>query len=160
FEVRDWEIPIERLDVDAYTIPTSSPEADGTFAWNQTTIVVVHAEAAGVRSLGYSYADVATATLVDRTLRKQVIGRNAMSVPSVWAAMGAEIRNLGRPGIASMAIAAVDNALWDLKARLLEMPLVELFGRMRDSIPVYGSGGFTSYSIPQLQEQLGGWARD
>jgi L-alanine-DL-glutamate epimerase-like enolase superfamily enzyme len=56
-----------------------------------------------------------------------------------------------------MAIAAVDVALWDLKAQLLDIPLVKLLGSARDSIDVYGSGGFTSYSISQLQKQLGEW---
>lgn len=68
------------------------------------------------------------------------------------------IRNLGRPGISSMAISAVDIALWDLKAKLLHLPLVKLLGAVRASIPVYGSGGFTSYSDDQLQRQLGRWA--
>jgi L-alanine-DL-glutamate epimerase-like enolase superfamily enzyme len=67
------------------------------------------------------------------------------------------IRNLGRPGISSMGISAVDIALWDLKARLLEVPLVSLLGRVRDHVPVYGSGGFTSYSHARLEEQLRGW---
>ena len=65
------------------------------------------------------------------------------------------IRNLGRPGVSSMAISAVDTALWDLKARLLDLPLVTLLGASRDAVPVYGSGGFTSYSVEQLQSQLG-----
>jgi L-alanine-DL-glutamate epimerase-like enolase superfamily enzyme len=56
-----------------------------------------------------------------------------------------------------MAIAAVDAALWDLKARLLEVPLVTLLGAAQDAVPVYGSGGFTSYSIDRLQRQLAGW---
>ena len=86
-----------------------------------------------------------------------VQGRDAMDVPGAWSAMAAAIRNLGRPGIASMAISAVDAALWDLKARLLELPLVTLLGAARDAGAVYGSGGFTSYSIEQLHEQLGGW---
>ena len=59
--------------------------------------------------------------------------------------MVAAIRNLGRPGISSMAIAAVDNALWDLKARILDLPLVSLLGQVRTAVPIYGSGGFTSY---------------
>jgi L-alanine-DL-glutamate epimerase-like enolase superfamily enzyme len=68
------------------------------------------------------------------------------------------VRNLGRPGIASMAISAVDAALWDLKARLLDVALVRLLGAVREAAPVYGSGGFTSYSDQQLRDQLGGWA--
>ncbi len=56
-----------------------------------------------------------------------------------------------------MAISAVDSALWDLKARLLDLPLANLLGSVRESVPIYGSGGFTSYSMEQLQRQLEGW---
>src|SRR3546814_6242888 len=74
--------------------------------------------------------------------------------------MNAALRNLGRPGLGLMAIAAVDIALWDIKARLLGISLARLFGRARESVPVYGSGGFTNYDDAQLKTQLGGWARD
>jgi L-alanine-DL-glutamate epimerase-like enolase superfamily enzyme len=151
---------IERIDVSAYTVPTDSPESDGTYAWDKTTIVIVEASAGSKRGLGYTYADVATARLIQEMLAKVVIGRDAMSVPGCWLAMVEAIRNLGRPGIASMAIAAVDAALWDLKARLLDLPLVTLLGAVRECAPVYGSGGFTSYSREQLQKQLGGWVAE
>ena len=68
------------------------------------------------------------------------------------------IRNLGETGIAMMAVSAIDNALWDLRARLVDLPLVSLLGQVRSAIPVYGSGGFTSYSDEQLSTQLGNWA--
>jgi L-alanine-DL-glutamate epimerase-like enolase superfamily enzyme len=151
-------VPIERLDVSAYTIPTNAPESDGTYVWDKTTLVVVEASGAGKRGLGYTYADVSTATLIKKMLVDVVCGRDAMAVPGCWLAMVEAIRNLGRPGISSMAISAVDSALWDLKARLLDVPLVTLLGAVRESAPVYGSGGFTSYSREQLQRQLGGWA--
>jgi L-alanine-DL-glutamate epimerase-like enolase superfamily enzyme len=151
------DTPIEQLTVSAYTIPTDFPEADGTLAWDKTTLVLVEAMAGGVRSVGYSYADTATARLIHDLLAELVIGQDAMAVPGVWARMIREIRNLGRPGIVSMAISAVDAALWDLKARLLKVPLVTLLGAVRAGVPVYGSGGFTSYSTAQLQEQFGGW---
>jgi L-alanine-DL-glutamate epimerase-like enolase superfamily enzyme len=153
-------VAIERLEVSAYTVPTDFPESDGTIAWDKTTLVLVEATAGGKRSLGYTYADVATARLIKELLVDVVVGRDAMSVPGCWLAMVESIRNLGRPGIASMAISAIDIALWDLKARLLNLPLVTLLGAVRDSAPVYGSGGFTSYSREQLQRQLGGWAAD
>ncbi len=149
--------PIEEIDVSVFTIPTDFPESDGTFEWDSTTIVIVEAMAGGKRSLGYTYADISTAKLIDDKLKKVVLGRDAMSVNGAWIAMVESIRNLGRPGIASMAISAVDNALWDLKARLLGLPLVRLLGQVRDVMPLYGSGGFTSYSNEQLQAQLGGW---
>jgi L-alanine-DL-glutamate epimerase-like enolase superfamily enzyme len=150
-------IPIERIGVSAYVVPADGPEADGTFAWHKTTLVLVEATADGKMGLGYSYADTSTAALVRDTLAEVVRGRDAMAVPGSWSAMVAAIRNLGRPGVASMAISAIDAALWDLKARLLELPLVTLLGSVHEEVPVYGSGGFTSYSIEPLQKQLGGW---
>jgi L-alanine-DL-glutamate epimerase-like enolase superfamily enzyme len=146
--------------VAAYTIPTDFPESDGTLEWNRTTVVVVEATAGGTVGTGYTYADTATARLVQDLLADLVLGRDAMAVSGAWAGMARAIRNLGRPGIASMAIAAVDSALWDLKARLLGVSLARLLGPVRNAVPVYGSGGFTSYSVPQLQRQLAGWAAD
>lgn len=154
---RDRFTPIETIQVSAYTIPTDFPESDGTYAWDKTTLVLVEAGAGGKHGLGYSYADLATARLVKEVLAGAICDRDAMDVPAAWEAMVHAIRNLGRPGICSMAISAVDSCLWDLKARLLDLPLVKLLGAARDSVPIYGSGGFTSYSVEQLQEQLGGW---
>ncbi len=150
--------PITAVNARAYTIPTDAPEADGTFAWDSTTLVVVHVAAGGETGVGYTYADESAAVLVNKTLAEKVNGRDALDIPGAWHAMDAAIRNLGRPGICSMAIAAVDVALWDVKAKLLNVSLAGLLGRRRDGAPVYGSGGFTSYSREQLQQQLGGWA--
>lgn len=150
--------PLQTLEVSAYKIPTDSPESDGTLKWDATTLVLVEARAGGMTGIGYSYADTATATLIRDKLLDVVRGGDAMAVTAHWVSMVRAIRNLGRPGIASMAIAAVDTALWDLKARLLEVPLVTLWGAAHPKVPVYGSGGFTSYSIEKLQQQLSGWS--
>lgn len=164
-------VAISRIEVSAYTIPTAytnisstgdeteylSPESDGTYTWDKTTIVIVQAYGGDRCGIGYTYADVSTATLIKTMLADVVRGRDALAVPGCWLAMVEAIRNLGRPGISSMAIAAVDSALWDLKARLLDLPLVTLLGAVHPSAAVYGSGGFTSYSREQLQQQLGGW---
>ena len=156
----DSAATITGLEVSAYRVPTEGPESDGTLAWNATTLVLVEMRAGDSDGLGYSYADVATAELIRNTLRGVVLGRNALDVPAGHAALVHAIRNLGRPGISSMAISAVDNALWDLKARLLDLPLIDLLGAARDSVAVYGSGGFTSYSLSRLQEQLGRWVAE
>jgi L-alanine-DL-glutamate epimerase-like enolase superfamily enzyme len=154
------EAAIEEIAVSCYTVPTDFPESDGTLTWEKTTMVLVEATAGGRTGLGYTYADMATGKLVDTLLGKVVHGRSAFDIPGAHAAMVHEIRNLGRPGVASMAISAVDNALWDLKAKLLGVSLLDLLGGVRDGAKIYGSGGFTSYSIGQLQEQLGGWAAE
>lgn len=153
-------VPIQRIQVSAYTVPTDWPEADGTLEWDKTTIVIVQAIAGGKTGIGYTYADEAVATLIHTKLVKTVESHDAMSPPGAWHAMLRAIRNLGRPGICSMAIAAVDSALWDLKARLLNLPLVGLLGQVRESVPIYGSGGFTSYSDKQLQDQFRRWVEE
>jgi L-alanine-DL-glutamate epimerase-like enolase superfamily enzyme len=148
---------IKKVEVSAFVIPTDLPEQDGTLSWDKTTLVVCEIEGGGKTGLGYTYADTATATLIKDTLSEIVMGWDAMSVEGAWSAMTRQTRNLGRPGITSMAIAAVDAALWDLKARLLDIPLVSLLGSVRASVAVYGSGGFTSYSDDQLRKQLHDW---
>lgn len=124
----DQHIPIEALDVTAYEIPTDAPESDGTLKWDSTTLVLVEIRAGDKIGLGYSYAHKACAALIHDTLASIVEGHNAFAVRGGWLKMVEAIRNLGRPGISSMAMAAVDVAMWDLKARLLDIPLVSLLG--------------------------------
>ena len=152
------DIPsIDALDVATFRVPTDAPESDGTYEWNHTDLVVVHAHGGGLTGLGWTYAAPAAADLVAGSLRSQVVGRNALDVESAWNAMNRALRNVGVPGAGSMAVAAVDIALWDLKAKLLDVSLCALLGRVRDSVPIYGSGGFTSYTETRLVEQLSGW---
>ncbi len=144
---------------EAYRIPTDAPEADGTFAWTSTTLVVVEVEAGGRTGLGYTYTDAGAAGLASGVLAEAVRGRDAMDVPACWTAMQRPVRNMGRSGIAATAVSAVDAALWDLKAKLLGLPLATLLGRAREAVPIYGSGGFTTYSDGQMRDQLQGWAQ-
>ena len=140
-----------------FTVPTDRPESDGTLEWTSTTIVIAEVKAGRVTGLGYTYGSKAIATFIHDLLFPLLRGRDAMDVTASWVTMTRAIRNQGRSGIASMAVAAVDAALWDLKAHLLDLPLVKLLGAVRDQVPVYGSGGFTSYSVDRLQRQLAGW---
>ena len=152
---------IETVSASAYTVPTDAPEeSDGTLAWDSTTMVLVYAGAGGETGLGYSYTHAAAAKLIDDKLAAVARGRCALSVRSAWRAMTRAVRNLGRPGLVSSAVAAVDTALWDLKARLLGVPLVVALDAVHEKAPIYGSGGFTSYSTQQLQEQLAGWVEE
>lgn len=154
------ELPIDRLSARSLCIATDAPEADGTLQWDATTIVIAEASAGGRQGIGYSYTHRAAADLINDKLRPLVQGIDAMDVQAAWQRMVRQTRNLGRPGITSTAIAAVDIALWDLKAKLLDLSLVRLLGAVREGIEIYGSGGFTSYDDARLREQLGGWAAD
>lgn len=149
---------VERLAVRALVVPTETPEADGTLAWISTTIVLVELQAGGMTGLGYSYASRAAASVIGDVLAPVVLGRDVMSLPAIWGDMVRAVRNLGREGVGACAISAVDAASWDLKAKLLGLPLCGLLGEARDAAPIYGSGGFTNYAHGQLRDQLAGWA--
>lgn len=146
--------------VDLYTVPTDAPEADGTCSWNSTSMVLVRLECGSVKALGYTYAGAGTAALANMLFQNIVLGSDPLCHAATRQTMLGRIRNLGETGIAMMAVSALDNALWDLRARLFDLPLVRLLGQIRSSIPVYGSGGFTTYSDKQLTDQLGGWAHE
>ncbi|UKA77135.1 enolase C-terminal domain-like protein [Arthrobacter sp. FW306-07-I] len=145
------------LDVSTYTIPTDSPEADGTFAWDSTTIVVVRARAGDCEGIGWTYAPPSCAMLITELLEPAISGCCVWDTAGAAVAMLRAVRNTGRSGLAGYAISAVDCALWDLKARLLDLPLYRLLGAARDKVNIYGSGGFTTYSRQQLEDQLAGW---
>ena len=151
---------VDRLEVTAHTIPTDGPESDGTLEWDSTTIVIVQAQAGNTVGLGYTYTHDAAARLIEDKLAAAVRGVDVSEggVTGAWHEMGALLRNVGRPGMGFMALSAVDTALWDLRARLLDRPLVDVLGGVRDEAAIYGSGGFTSYSLERLADQLAGWA--
>lgn len=151
---------VERIDVSVYKIPTDRAESDGTLEWDSTTLVLVELAHGEYRGIGFTYADVATGKLIQDKLASVVRGIDAFAIPFAHEAMVRAVRNLGAQGIASMAISAVDIALWDLKAHVLDLPLIRLLGQARDAVPIYGSGGFTSYSVDELEAQLADYRKD
>ncbi len=149
--------PLRNVSASAFRIPTDAPEADGSFDWSGTTIVVVEIVAGDETGLGYTYASEAAAGVIENILAPVTLGEDALDIPRLWFAMTAAVRNQGRRGLCACAISAVDAALWDLKAKLLRVPLAKLLGAERDAVDVYGSGGFTSYDDARLMDQLRNW---
>lgn len=149
---------ISDLKASAYTIPTDYPESDGTLEWDSTTLVLAEVSAMGETGIGFTYGDMHIAGFINSRLKKAVAGADPFNTGSIFSSMRTAVRNEGHCGMACMAISAVDVAMWDLKAKILGLPLCELIGMSIGSAPVYGSGGFTSYPDEKLQEQLGGWA--
>ena len=149
------------VDVEVYEVPTDVPaEADGTAEWSSTILVLARVHAAGSSGFGWTYASAACAPLVAGPLASVIIGRDALDTPAALEAMVRRCRNLGRPGLVSCAISAVETALWDLKARLLDVSLVALLGAAREEVPIYGSGGFTTYTDDQTRVQVRQWVQE
>jgi L-alanine-DL-glutamate epimerase-like enolase superfamily enzyme len=151
---------IDKVEVSAFIVPTDFPESDGTLTWQSTTLVLVEIGAEASTGVGYTYSDRSAATFISSVLEKEIVGSSALAPVALSNHLLQRSRNLGHTSIAAMAISAIDCAAWDLKAKLLNVPLATLLGAVRDSVPIYGSGGFTSYSIEQLQRQLGGWVEE
>lgn len=149
---------ITAIKASAFRIPTSSSlETDGTYEWDSTILVVTWITAGDLTGIGYTYASQASADLINQHLAKILLGKNAFSISECWQLMQAAVRNIGRSGVAACSIAAVDNALWDLKAKLCHLPLTQLLGLQRSRIQVYGSGGFTNYTPEEIKEQINHW---
>jgi len=129
-------------------------------SWSSTTLVLVEVFGGGKSGVGYTYTDRSAVGLVAGKLAGLVQGKDAFAPQAAWLAMQRSVRNLGREGLAATAISAVDTALYDLKARLMQVPLVQLLGSYRMTVPIYGSGGFTSYSDDELRRQLSGWVME
>ncbi len=148
---------IDDVAAQVYEIPTDAPEGDGTLTWSSTTLILAEVAAGGARGLGYTYAAGACGQLITGPLAGAVKGHSALDVPGAWQSMVMAIRNSGRPGLASCAISAVDTALWDLKGKLLGTPVCRLLGMAHPEVPIYGSGGFTTYDERQTRTQLERW---
>jgi L-alanine-DL-glutamate epimerase-like enolase superfamily enzyme len=151
---------IDSVTATVYKIATDAPEADGTLAWSSTTLVVAHVTGGGRTGLGYTYGSAACKPLIEGELAAAVTGRGVLDTGAALEAMVRAVRNVGRPGLVSYAISAVETALWDLKGTLLGLPVCALLGAVRDTVPVYGSGGFTTYDAAAARAQLERWTSD
>jgi L-alanine-DL-glutamate epimerase-like enolase superfamily enzyme len=149
---------VDAVEARAYTVPTDASEADGTAAWDTTTMVLVRVRCGDTVGTGWTYGPAACVPIVEQVLAGRVVGSDPMAVGGTWLAMVSGARNDTPAGAVGYAISAVDTALWDLKARLLDVSLTDVFGRVHQEVPVYGSGGFTSYDDQQTAAQLGRWA--
>lgn len=159
----DRDATLRSVTVDAFDVPTATggrqrPESDGTITWSSTGLIVVRLAAAGESGLGFSHAPAAALGIVRDLLCPAIAGLDARDTERVFWAMARAVRNAGWPGVAAAAVSAVDIAVHDLAARLTGAPLVQYLGGAHDTVPAYGSGGFTDYTDAELTEQLGSWA--
>jgi L-alanine-DL-glutamate epimerase-like enolase superfamily enzyme len=149
---------VSSVSAAVYRFPTPEPEADGTLEWDATTAVIVTLEADGCTGVGWTYSSPAAAAVVANHLADAVLGLAVPDTRRGYEAMRRACRNLGTKGLVMQAISAVDIAWWDLKARLSDASVSALLGRCRDTVAVYGSGGFTTLSDAELEQQVYAWA--
>lgn len=120
-------------------------------------MVVAQVSAGDRAGLGWTYGSAGCSVVINDELSPVVVGKEVFEVGRVHDEMVRACRNIGRPGVGGHAISAVDIAVWDLKARLLDLPLCDLLTRHRDDVPVYGSGGFTNYGDELTSSQIERW---
>lgn len=152
------EVRIDAVRTRAYEFPTATqPESDGTLEWDSTTMIFVEISGGGETGIGYTYADAGAATLIEGMLAGVLHGADAMQTAACADKLWRAIRNNGREGMTAMAVSALDIALWDLKGKLLDAPVCALLGAARSEVPLYGSGGFTSYDLDELTRHMASW---
>lgn len=111
----------------------------------------------GLEGLGVGQASPGVRDVIDSALRHILIGQDPMNIEKLWSDMFWAVRGYGRRGLAFLAVSAVDIGLWDLKAKALGMPLYKLLGPYREAVPVYGSGGWTNYTVDELVAEMEGY---
>lgn len=154
---RGTDTTLSEVSTSVYDIPTDQLEGDGTLTWDHTTLVLTELSVGDTVGVGWTYASSACKSVIDDVLASAVIGADVLDTAANHEAMVRACRNLGRPGVVSCAVSAVDIALWDAKAAILGVALADLFGQYRSDIPVYGSGGFTTYDDATAAKQLEHW---
>lgn len=134
------------------TIPPPTPGAGG----RGQLFVHVHTDE-GVEGFGLGQSNPGTREIIERAFKDLLIGRDPFDIERLWSDMFWRVRGYGRKGVAFCAISAVDIALWDLKAKALGLPLYKLLGPYADSVPIYGSGGWTNFTLAELIAETEGW---
>ena len=112
---------------------------------SQETPIVRITDSDGVTGTGYSYTigtgGPSVMALLERTLLPALIGREAFDIESIWRDLTFLTHATTVGAITSIALAAIDTALWDLKAVRLGLPLYRLAGGAKSEIPLYTTEG-------------------
>ncbi|MEX5303819.1 L-talarate/galactarate dehydratase [Kocuria sabuli] len=155
---------VRHVQLSTATLPLSTPISDAkVFTGRQrpmTEVVFLFAEIAteqGHSGVGFSYSKRAGGPAQyahAKEVAEGLIGEDPNDIARVhdkllWA--GASV---GRSGVATQALAAIDVALWDLKAKRAGLPLAKLLGAHRDSVRTYNtSGGFLNASLEEVKDR-------
>ena len=111
----------------------------------------------GTEGLGIGQASPGVRQVIEAELKEVLIGQNPFDIERLWQDMFWRVRAYGRKGVALCALSAVDIGLWELKAKALGLPLYKLLGPYADSVPIYGSGGWTNLTEEELVAEMAGF---
>ena len=110
---------------------------------------------------GYTYnggrGGVATAAVITHDLANLLIGEDASDVEGLYQKMQWHLHYVGRGGIVSFAISAIDIALWDLRAKAAALPLWKLTGGASDRCKAYAGGIDLGFALPKLLANIEGY---
>ncbi|MCC7104854.1 MAG: mandelate racemase/muconate lactonizing enzyme family protein [Chloroflexi bacterium] len=115
----------------------------------------------GLEGLGYTMlvggsGSRSVRTYLEESIIPAVIGEDPAFIGCIWDQLYRNDRGIRKPGIPLYGISAIDIGLWDLLGKATGKPLYQLLGATRPNIPVYGGGGYISYSVKQLVEEAEG----
>ena len=151
---------IADIKVHLVSAPVLGRYADATRKVETVGFVVVRITTdQGLEGFGVTYHEVggeATKLLIERNFTPRLIGRDPLEHEVIYADFVGYLRGIGRKGLMFCALSAIDIALWDLKGKIVDLPLYRLLGGNRSEVPVYASGGWTSYSDEELVEEITG----
>lgn len=158
---------IEHVQVDHFRIPLPVVLSDSTHGeMSHFGLITVRIEnTVGQQGLGYTYCvgDIggdAIRSLIDRELAPLLLGTDASEIENFWNRMWWHLHFVGRGGIAAFAMAAVDIALWDLRARIDDKPLWRFLGGEDPNVRAYAGGIDLQFTLQELETQTRGFLKD
>jgi L-alanine-DL-glutamate epimerase-like enolase superfamily enzyme len=104
--------------------------------------------------LSFDYAPFLLKGVIDHELKRHVLGCPADDIRAIYEQNLRATEYIGAEGVAMWGTSAIDVALWDLLAKRAGLPTAVLFGRHCQAVPVYGSGGWISYSDEELAAEV------
>ena len=128
-----------------------SPDRTWKDNWVRTACIVTAED--GTWGLGITVASGPVCSIINEHFAEFLVGQDAMATEKIWDMMRRASASHGTAGIQSYAISAVDNAMWDLKGKLLKKPVYELLGGpVKDNIFCYASNTMLKYKTSDYMD--------
>ena len=132
---------ITRIGTREYRWPRHKPIANGKHTYTHVNFAVVEIETDdGITGIGLGGAGGIERATIEH-LKPLLIGEDPIDVERLWHKLWVP-KLVGRRGLTTRAISAIDIGLWDIRAKFANLPLYKLLGGFRDRVPTYIAGGY------------------